>query len=176
MRVALLAAAALALAPIAHAQSTARLDDQLALARVAVSEAGLLATEDEIAAIHAVLRARCERCRLLTSARAYSSRVFDARRTDPRAWVAFLDPRGIRPTHWPRGMDWNAYRLNWLHVYELAGRATRGELPHRCDESPVHWGGSVDRERAQRMGLVRVNCGDTRNDFYVLPRSAEQSK
>jgi hypothetical protein len=156
----------------------ADLDDQLSLARVVVHEAGLLATEDEVVAIAAVLRSRCSRCRLSTAARAYSGRVFDATRTDPRAWVVTLDPRGIRPRHWPQGMDWNAYRANWLHVYELAGRAVRGEITHRCNAEVHHWGmaqpSSVDYQRAIRAGWTRVHCGDVRNAYWAVPaRMAE---
>lgn len=35
---------------------------------------------------------------------------------------------------------------------------------------PVHdWGGWMDRARAERIGLVAVDCGDTANDFYCRP-------
>lgn len=151
------------------AVSQARITDQLALARVAASEAGLLATDDEIAAIAAVLRESCSECSLLTSARNYSGRVFDPTRNDPRAWVAFLSPDGREPAHWPEGVSWSVHRERWLAVYEAAGRVVRGDLVHRCPESPRHWGGAMDRERAARMRLVQIDCGDTRNDFYVLP-------
>lgn len=168
--VGLLAALVIALAAPAAAQ---RVDDQLALARVAVSEAGLLATDDEVAAIGAVLRSRCERCRIATVARQYSSRVFDLERRDSRAWVAFLDPSGRRPAHWPEVASWSRFRARWLAVYETAGRVVRGDLEHRCTETPRHWGGPMDAARAARMGLVRIDCGDTRNDFYRLPRREE---
>lgn len=36
--------------------------------------------------------------------------------------------------------------------------------------SPVHdWGGAMDRERANRIGLIEVECGETSNDFYARP-------
>jgi hypothetical protein len=166
----------LALSAPAGAQVHERLDDQLALARVAASEAGLLATDDEIAAIGAVLRARCAECSIATVARQYSTRVFDLKRRDPRAWVAFLEPSGRQPAHWPSVASWSAHRDSWLRIYEAAGRVVRGELEHACEQPPVHWGGSMDRARAARMRLVRIECGETRNDFYVRPtRAAEGS-
>jgi hypothetical protein len=157
-----------------------RASDQLALARVAASECGLTGcTEQEVAAIGAVLRARCSSCRLATSARLYSSRVFDQNRTDDRAWIAFLSPTGHEPERWPstirvRGervphAPWAIYRERWLAIYEWAGRVVRGELAHACEQPPVHWGGPMDDARAARLGLVRVDCGETRNRFYVLP-------
>lgn len=170
-------AGVLMLATPVAAQPLARIDDQLALARVAASEAGLLATEDEIAAIGAVLRARCDECSITTVARQYSTRVFDLTRRDSRAWVAFLRADGREPAHWPRAASWSAYRERWLRIYEAAGRVVRGELEHRCTSPVHHWGapqaGSIDMRRALRAGWVRVDCGATRNAFWRVPAREE---
>ena len=164
------ALAGLAGVPVAAQE---RVSDQLALARVACSEAGLLATEDEIAALGAVLRSRCDRCSIATVARQYSSRVFDRDRRDSRAWVAFLEPSGREPAHWPSVARWSAYRDRWLWIYETAGRVVRGEIDHRCDAPVHHWGGDMDTHRAERAGWERVDCGDTRNTYWRVPARGE---
>lgn len=147
-------------------------EDQLSLARVAVSEGGLLVSDAEVAALAAVLRARCAECSLTTSARQYSDRVFDLTRRDSRAWVAFLEPSGREPAHWPEVASWTVLRARWLRVYEAAGRVVRGEVVHECASPVHHWGAPYggDLERATRAGWTRVNCGEgVRNAFWNVP-------
>lgn len=161
--------------------------DQLALARVGASECGLGAcTEGELAAIAEVLRSRCPECRLTTIARQYSSSVFDQQRTDARAWVAHLDPRGSEPRGWPTVVrrasgerahaPWRAYRARWLRLYEMAGRVVRGEAQSACAGEVHHWGcpsdprgACADHERAVRAGWELVECAGTRNEFWRIP-------
>jgi hypothetical protein len=153
-----------------YAQRAHERADQISLARVVISEAGLQATDDEVAAIGTVLRARCSRCSIATVARQYSRGVFDLDRRDPRAWVAFLRADGRQPEHWPSNVSWSAFRASWLRVYEAAGRFVRGELEHSCESPPAHWGspraGSIDMRRARRAGWTRVRCGDVRNAYW----------
>lgn len=151
-------------AALAHADAR----DELALAQVAWSECGVDCSSDEVAALGAVLRARCARCSIATVARLYSSRVFDVNRTDARAFLAHLRIDGDRPLRFPPSLSWSRHRDRWLALLGTAARVVRGELEHRCTQPPAHWGGIVDRARARRMRLVRVDCGATRNDFYVL--------
>ncbi len=175
----------------ALARAEDRIGDHLALARVCASEAGLDGTGAECAAIAAVLRSRCPRCSIESAARLYSDRVFDVDRQDRRAWVAFLRADGAQPRRWPgaltmQGPDgstatieharWSAFRSRWLALYEVAGDVLRGDVAHACAEAPRHWGGRVDRARAERMGLRRIDCGETRNDFYALPTSGEGAR
>jgi len=172
----------------APALSQERVSDQLALARVGASECGLAScTPDELAAIAAVLRARCPECRLATIARQYSARVFDRARRDGRAWVAHLEPDGREPSFWPREVlvrgelrshaPWGAYRQRWLDLYELAGRVVEGEVAAQCEAD--HWGcpegtfGCEDHERALRAGWQLVDCGETRNEFWRIPRGED---
>lgn len=173
---------------VTNAQAQPRIDRQLALARICASEAGLPRRSDDgweiaadCAAIHAVLEAGAERTGLsyLAYARSYSTRVFDAERDDSRAWIAHLSPTGAEPRGWPQGHvltsrgrmvaapRWSHYRGAWLALYEHAGRILEGEVTHECDGAISDWGGSMDRERAQRLGMTRIECGDTRNDFYL---------
>ncbi|UJR81163.1 Hypothetical protein I5071_32160 [Sandaracinus amylolyticus] len=164
-----------------------RVDAQLALARVCASEIGLSGTPEECAAIHDVLTSRARRAgaSFTWAARAYSNRVFDRERRDPRAWVAHLRRDGRRPDGWPsvitirrrgearvvRHAPWGAYRDRWLALYDAAGRIVRGELMSQCEGPVDHWGmrSGVDWERAQRAGWEEVRCGETRNAFWRVP-------
>jgi hypothetical protein len=38
-----------------------------------------------------------------------------------------------------------------------------------CDSEVHDWGGAMDRLRAERIGLIPIDCGETRNDFYARP-------
>lgn len=169
MRACALLVVLLSLACPVAAQSR-RIPDALALARVCASEGGLLVAEHECAAIAAVLRSRCPECSLATSARAYSGRVFDLTRDDPRAWVAHLREDGREPARWSVLASWSAHRANWLRILEAAERIVRGELTASCE--PHHWGASygIDLERALRAGWLRVDCGEgVRNLFWRRP-------
>lgn len=170
----MIAVALLVLLASSPVRGQERLDDQLALARVCASELGLHSgataeTHVECAAIARVLRGRASSIR--SGALRYSRRVFDLSRTGPRAWLVHLRPDGREPRHWPdrRVANWSYYRHRWLALYEAAGRIVRGDLVDACVEAPDHWGGAMDRARAERLGLIRIDCGPTRNDFYIVP-------
>jgi hypothetical protein len=175
----------------ARAQRAERITDQLALARVCASEAGLSGTPEECAAIHDVLARKARRwdARLPWAAQAYSSRVFDRDRRDGRAWIAYLRPDGREPSNWPdvvtvrrrgetvsvRHAPWGAFRDRWLTLYEAAGRIVRGEIPSPCAGPVDHWGmrHGIDFERAQRAGWTEVDCGQTRNAFWAIPERGQ---
>lgn len=171
--------ALLALAVPADAQ---HVPDYLMLARICVHEAGWEA-EADCAAIHQVLTAGAEREDLSyrTYAHNYSGRAL--RGETSRSWVANLREDGREPEGWPETTivregdavrvaphaPWSMYRDRWLRTIELARRVIAGEITASCVE-PVHdWGGRVDRGRARRLGLIEVECGETRNDFYARP-------
>lgn len=171
--------ALLALAVPADAQ---HVPDYLLLARICVHEAGWEA-EADCAAIHEVLTAGAEREDLSYRTYAYNYAGRALRGETSRAWVANLREDGREPEGWPettlvRDGDavsvrphapWSMYRDRWLGTIAIARRVIAGEIAARCAE-PVHdWGGRVDRGRARRLGLVEVECGDTRNDFYARP-------
>jgi len=168
-----------------------RISDQLALARICASEAGLPRRTDDgfafsadCAAIHEALRYGAERrgYSWLTQARAYSGRVFDPARSDPRAWIAHLAPSAEQPVGWPVGTVqvrrsrqtteipapvWAQYRPAWQALYAHAGEIVRGEVQHECSGPVSDWGGAMDRARAERLRMVEVACGQTRNTFYL---------
>lgn len=199
-RLSLLACAILALAatPATLTHSQERISDQLALARICASEAGLPRRTDagyaitaDCAAIHEALRFGAERLRVtwLTQARAYSGRVFDPERTDSRAWISHLSPSAEQPTGWPVGTvqtrrgsqlvdipapTWSHYRGAWQALYAHAGAIVRGEVRHECSAPISDWGGDMDRARALRLRMIEVTCGQTRNTFYLRRSWAEE--
>lgn len=189
-----------ALAPWAGsvAQGQTRLTDEVALARLCISEAGWGCFEsgDGIAIHEVISRGADHQGISYTSyARAYARRLFGARPHDvPRLrWVGQLTPACTEPEDWPttattrrRGVTtthphpaWSNFRERCLAVMARA-REVVAEMPFSevatwsvCDR-PVHdWGGWMDRERARANGLIEVECGTTddgtRNDFYCRP-------
>jgi hypothetical protein len=205
-RIATAAVALLVLALVggagAQGTSTSTLTPALALARLCVSEAGWTCfdTEDGFG-IHEVLLRGSERqsIRYTSYARAYARRLFGARPHDVARlrWVGELNANGDAPPSWPttvtrrvRGevrvethAPWAAYRERWLAVLaraeEVVATMTMANIADWgvCD-MPVHdWGGWMDRDRAERIGLVPVRCGTTddgtRNDFYCRPSDPE---
>lgn len=179
--------------------SSARADlatDALLLARICVSEAGWDCFESgDGYAIHEVLLRGAERhaMRYETFARSYSPRATGMAPSRLRPWVAGLRADGGEPYSWPRvttrpipgGLvrvephpPWVSYRARWLAVLERAREVVSWRLDDvdewgLCD-GPVHdWGGTMDRARATRLGLLDVDCGGTSNDFYARPSQLE---
>lgn len=116
-------------------------------------------------------------------ARSYSSSCFGSTR-----WVSDLWPEAQEPHGWPRTTSqrngnrvrlsahppWSSYRAAWQHAMALTQHIVTETLEtvstwSVCEAPPDDWGGSMDRLRAQRLGLVPVSCGDTANDFYRRP-------
>jgi len=124
---------------------------------------------------------------------AHSSGVFDG--DGRRPWLADLQPDGREPIGWPQvsmhrvhgqvivhnGPSWLAYRQHWLDLYEHAGLLQQEVITDFCEEPPDTWRCPPDQhhqcrdhERAVRLGLIRVMCGDTRNEFWRLPDSQDR--
>lgn len=161
-------------------------DDDLLLARICAHEAGFDADETgDCAAIHEVLYRGAVRQGLSYSAFAHSYSGRALRGETRRSYYAELDRDGRRPARWPAGSwasvegtmrfvpgpSWSRYSAAWL---ELLAHAAFLVARHPDDVSPCEcpvddWGGAVDRARAERLGLVEVDCGETRNDFYQRP-------
>lgn len=173
------------LSPRVHAQD--RVPPRVALARIAVSESGWDGKRDRAAIWH-VLSRRAERhgMRLTSMARAYSSRVFDTERTDARRWIASLDARhalrtGGAPEHFPERLPWRIYRSRWSSILAQADAFLRDHVRDPCgDQAPDHWGmslpGSIDYRRATSAGWERVDCGDTHNAFWRVPRTLSAAR
>lgn len=184
----------------ATAQERRPLTAQVALARLCISEAGWECwdTGDGFGIHEVVLRgAAQQRLRYENYARAYARRLFGARPHDVQRlrWVGQLTPECSEPEAWPETMTvrrggrvevvphapWSAYRERCRAVFERAAEVAREHTIDDIEEwgicdRPVHdWGGTMDRLRAERIGLVAVPCGTgeshqgTRNDFYCRP-------
>lgn len=146
--------------------------EQLALARVLVSEVGWEPTA-EGAAIHEVLEDRSRRMGLsyLTTLCAYSSRTCDTERADRRSWIAHLRPGDARPEGWPARASWPRHRARWLALQQHAGEVLSGRVESPCS-GPVHYWGmpsGIDLRRAQAAGWSRVDCPGARNAFWRVP-------
>ena len=164
-----------------------RVPPRVALARIAVSESGWDGKRDRAAIWH-VLGRRADRhgMRLTSMARAYSSRVFDPTRTDRRRWVAMLDPRhalesGGRPEGFPDTLPWRNFRTRWRNILLHADAFLRSHVADPCGEdAPDHWGmsvpGSIDYRRAVGAGWERVDCGETHNAFWRVPRTLSAAR
>jgi hypothetical protein len=160
------------------------------------TEDGVAWSDDaDMRGIHAVLLAGAERhgMRYLSYAAAYARRLIGRQGTISRPWLWELRPDGRQPTQWPTEVwvsrasgavrtahaPWAVYRQRWLDTYARAGEVSALTLDtwHEwgvCSEPPDDWGGSVDRERAARLGLIRLECEGTRNDFYLRPSTVAQ--
>ena len=151
----------------AHAQEQ---DDAPAtvLARVCAKEAGFTGYAD-CGPIAAVLL-RVGRGDVVRGARLHSRRVFDPIALGRRPWIAYLRADGAEPRDWPQHLSWRAHRPAWLRLMGLArSLVSTGDARPGVPCEPDTWGGAMDRERARRLRLVRIDCGPTVNDFYVRP-------
>lgn len=178
----------------AQVRERTRITPALALARICVSEANwtCFQTGDGLA-IHEVLLRGAARHHMsyVAYAASYSGRVVGSREpTTPRGrWIRELNEAGDAPPSWPRhtyshrgdsvrvspGPSWSRHREAWLSILAQARQVIADHTLDDVDEwtvceGEVHdWGGSMDRARADRIGLIEVECGDTANDFYARP-------
>jgi hypothetical protein len=180
--------------PVAAQPARVRMHPALALARICISEAGWeCATSGDGLAIHEVLLGGADRHSVpyVQFASMYSSRVMGVRpHVESRVWVADLREDCREPQGWPRYVtrtapdgrvlvqrhpSWARYRARCQDVMVWAREAVSTKALESVREwspceTPVHdWGGRIDRARAERLGLIEVNCGETRNDFYARP-------
>lgn len=150
--------------------------DAEACARVAVGEAGWDPSTGDAAAITNVLRRRAERrgTSIARMARLYSSGHFDRTRAR-RRWIAGLTLAASRPLGWPVQLAWRGdYRARWLAMVEHVRAVLRGDLPDPCGGEADHWGARSealpDIHRARAAGWDELDCGDTANAFWRVPR------
>lgn len=180
-RLLLLAAVVLATALPSPARAEERLTPALALARICVSEAGweCFDTGDGLG-IHEVLLRGAERhgIRYVSYARAYSSRATGRVESRHRPWVGHLRTDAREPDRWPPfpHAPWRSFRARWRRVLAEAERVVAtydlenlGEWGV-CLDTAEDWGGPCDDDRAERLGLILVECGETENRFYKRPQ------
>lgn len=147
----------------------------LILARVLVNECGWEPTDDG-PAIHHVLTQRAQRMGVSyeQAARRYSRTTFEANLLPAnRRWVAFVDSDSA-PLSWPGNLDWSkTYAPRWRRILRFATQIVEGKEAPLC--RPDHWGaaGGWNFERSLRLGWIEVDCGNTVNAFWRLPRNGE---
>lgn len=147
----------------------------LALTRICISEAGFQTTTNDCRLIYHALRNRSSTGEVtLGIMRAYSTKTFNKNRTDRRRWIAHLNHSAARPIGWEGNISlpWSRRRDGYIevynHVYDLLH--TRPENP--CDIPIDHWGArGFRRRRLLSLGWTIVQCGETLNDFWSLPRN-----
>jgi hypothetical protein len=90
-------------------------------------------------------------------------------------WLFELDFTSTRPPSWPDGPQWRGlHDQAWLEVLDFADEWQAGKIPNPCPGAN-HYGGYVDRHRAQAMRWRRVKCSvKTRNRFYNSHRLQEE--
>lgn len=163
----------------ARANAQTALTDDVALARLCISEAGWECTQTgDGLSIHEVISRAAQRgqMRYTTAARNYARRLFGAREHDVARlrWVGELTAACTEPAHWPttitvRGRvvphaPWASFRDRCRAVFAWAAETVRTHPSTDVDswsicERPVHdWGGYMDRANAASQGLVPVLC------------------
>lgn len=99
--------------------------------------------------------------------------AFDRRTTGPRSeWLRSLAERdaasdGVEPDSWPsKRARWSVHAVWWAEAVERARGCLRGRgcVDPYAGESPVHWGGKMDRPPKCTRPLPQR---DTANVFYV---------
>lgn len=147
----------------------------LALTRVCISEAGFQTITNDCTLMYHALRNRSSTGEVtLGILRAYSTKTFNKNRTDSRRWIAHLNHAARRPEGWQENISvpWSSRRQGYIevynHVYNLLH--TRPESP--CNIPIDHWGArGFRRRRLLNLGWTIVQCGETLNDFWSLPRN-----
>ncbi len=148
---------------------------QLALTRICISESGFQTTTDDCTFIYHALRNRSRTGEIsIEIMRAYSPGTFNINRTDSRRWIAHLRSDFKEPHSWQETVDlpWSARRQGFINVYNHVGRMLRGNVRNPCGRRIDHWGArGFRRELHLSNGWHLLECGNTLNDFWSLPRT-----
>jgi hypothetical protein len=154
----------------ASAQTRAERELALAVAKVAVNEAGFRAPAD-VALVWQVTEAHGS----TTSARlgwlrAHSARVLGDRECTGGncIWTRGLTWGDDEPEGWPETWPpWRLYRARWAQVRAYALALVQGRVAARpCAETPDTWGGEMDHQGAIDRGMRRCGCVGTLNQGY----------
>lgn len=87
-------------------------------------------------------------------------------------WTRHLDDSDAQPAGWPTAVPWERYVAPWRRIREVIRGWVLGGRPRHgwpCERDPDTWGGSMDRARAEALGLVPVECTGTVNQGYRFP-------
>lgn len=142
--------------------------DEVAVARLCVSEASFSATAD-CRAITWIVSRQAER-RGVSIAEYVARQHHRHVRSEQRPWIGGLDASMERPEGWPE--DQIAWEPRGVALWSRRLAEVRGYLAdgqHGCSAAPAVWGGLVtDHARILRLearGYERVDCGVSRNAF-----------
>lgn len=182
MLIAILIVLALLFSALAEGQAggTQVISEEDALARTAVREAGMRAyARDDTAAIDAVVSFRAEHIYRSSWLEGLlrATRGAPLRTHGERPWIGQLYGTA-RPALFPRHLRWEGrHAIWWARTRQHAREVLRGEVEHRCEQTPHTWGDERDAVRYQRSNpdAVRIDCGNTCgpdhcNVFFHLPR------
>ena len=150
---------------------------KLWLARSMIGEVGWRrpAEQSAVAWIYAVRAPESSTYDFLGMVKRYSAAVrTPGKRRNP--WLFELGFNRTRPKAWPTGPLWTGLHDDaWIEALELADRWQNGEVPNPCPQAN-HFGGYVDRHRAEAARWTRVKCRPPegskrfRNIFYDSTR------
>ena len=164
-----------------HAHTSKKLQLQLALAKICVSESGFQVHSNDCTLIYHVLRRRSSTGEVTMGImRAYAKKTFDENRSDSRRWIAHLNYDLSEPRGWAESVSvpWSRRQSGFAEVYNHTGMLLRTrptETP--CGVKVSHWGArGFRRELHLSQGWELVRCGNTHNDFWYVPnrRDAEE--
>lgn len=99
-------------------------------------------------------------------------KALGAGRREPTArqrWVRALRGAAI-PEGWPRNASWARHLPWWRAAYQRIGQWQLGKVRDPCRGRALHWGGDMDIPLAEAKGLVEIDCGDTENTFFGVPK------
>jgi len=142
-------------------------ETKLWLARSLLGEVGWLrpAEQSAVAWVYAT-RAKISRSHnFIEMVKQYSAAIRSpGKRRSP--WLFELGFDRERPSSWPSGPRWEGLHDEaWIKTLELVDRWQAGEIPNYCP-SANHFGGYIDRHRAEALRWTRVKC--------VLPEGSKR--
>lgn len=153
---------------VAPSHADAWTADEVAVARLTVSESSFANTDD--ARVITWIVAHQARRRGVSIAQYVATVHHRHTRNERRPWLAGLDASMQQPAGWPDSVSWaDRGAPAWTRRLE-AVRAALADDSHGCSSAPSTWGGTIDLARIHRMeaaGWVRVRCGRTANFFLA---------
>jgi hypothetical protein len=141
---------------------------KLWLARSLIGEVGWRITKEHaaVAWVYAMRANQSRRHDFLGMVKRYSAAVRNPGRIR-NPWLFELGLDGARPGSWPYGPLWKGrYQQAWFRLLQLADLWRAGKIANPCPGAN-HFGGPMDRHRAENRHWYRVKCKmRTRNSFY----------
>ncbi len=143
-------------------------ETKLWLARSLLGEVGWRVTKEHaaVAWVYTVRAKESKQYDFLGMVKRYSAAVRSPGR-NRNPWLFELGLDGSRPDSWPYGPTWKGrYQSAWLRLLRLTEYWRAGKISNPCPGAN-HFGGPMDRHRAENRRWYRVKCKvRTRNSFY----------